>query len=294
MRLKHFEIKDKELILNYDSKNQAVISLNNEGGRLKSLVLDNKIIISDLKHKPYKESFASAILFPFANRINNGNYSFKDKIYSLECNESDRNNAIHGLVYNKTFELIKTQKQDKFLEVELQYIENQSSEGFPFPFKILLSCKLFKNKFSLKVKIKNTGTEAFPYTIGWHPYFYCKDLKKSYLKFESNKVVITNSKMIPEEILEQRVKYPLLLENKKLDDCFILSDNQVVFDDSFKTIKIRVSEKSKYFQIYTPPNEDKIALEPMTGFSDSFNHKKGLQILKPKCSSQEIWSVELF
>ena len=54
----------------------------------------------------YRTKFNSSILFPFPSRIDKGTYSFKGKHYSLDCNEKALNNALHGHVHDKRFELV--------------------------------------------------------------------------------------------------------------------------------------------------------------------------------------------
>ena len=100
------EIKKDYLELK-DSKGEikAVICLS-EGGRLDQLMVDAIDIIKPTNSSTYNVNYASAVLFPFANRIKDGAYTFEESSYQLDCNESERNNAIHGLVYNKNFELV--------------------------------------------------------------------------------------------------------------------------------------------------------------------------------------------
>ena len=58
---------------------KAIINLS-EGARLQSLILDNTSIIKEDKISNYKDSFASSILFPFANRIKMGIMNLKTNI----------------------------------------------------------------------------------------------------------------------------------------------------------------------------------------------------------------------
>ena len=281
----HLELTD-------DSLTKAVINLNNQGGRLQSVAFKGNSIIEDLEHLPYEQSFAGSILFPFANRINDGKYEFQNKTYTLDCNEPGRNNAIHGLVYNKKFEVKSIEKFEDYAEAILVYEEKNPPEGFPFPYQIELTYKLSDKKLSLKVDIKNTGHQAFPFTLGWHPYFYCDDFDTSFLSFNSHKVVLMNEKMIALGVNERPVENPFSLKNKQLDDCFVLNGREIEFYTKDYKIELEGFPKSNFFQIYTPPNENRIALEPMTGVSDSFNHKKGLQVLKPDEHRSETWIIK--
>lgn len=115
---------------------KAAININ-EGARLKTLILNNIPLITQDENSNYKESFASAILFPFANRIKNGRYKFKNKSHQLNCNESNRNNAIHGLVYDKTFELKKIKIKNNRIYISLIYKEKKTTKGFPCAYEFL-------------------------------------------------------------------------------------------------------------------------------------------------------------
>ncbi|NEW80020.1 MAG: aldose 1-epimerase, partial [Gelidibacter sp.] len=48
----------------------------NLGGSLQELILLNQHIIKDLHPLTYDNTYASAILFPFANRIEDGSYVY--------------------------------------------------------------------------------------------------------------------------------------------------------------------------------------------------------------------------
>ena len=89
-----------------DGASKAQISLN-QGGRLSNLVFEDTQVLADFDASTYKNNYASSILFPFVNRIKDGKYKFNNSKYTLNCNEVDKNNALHGLVYNKTFACAK-------------------------------------------------------------------------------------------------------------------------------------------------------------------------------------------
>ncbi len=45
--------------------------------------------------------YGNPILFPFPNRIRDGNFGFAVDACELPINEPERHNAIHGLVYHR-------------------------------------------------------------------------------------------------------------------------------------------------------------------------------------------------
>ena len=85
----------------------AKIDLNS-GASLQALKIEGKQILANLHPLKYEHSFNAALLFPFANRIDNGVYSYNNKSYQLKCNEINNNNALHGLIYNKKFKFYES------------------------------------------------------------------------------------------------------------------------------------------------------------------------------------------
>ena len=285
--------KEKDvLILSHDKEHTvAKVALNNEGARLISLKHNNKYIIKDLDHKPYSLSQAGSILFPFANRIKGGKYKFKGEDYQLDCNEPNADNAIHGLVFDKTFSLDVIDERADRAKVRLSYTEKNPPEGFPFKYEIEATYTLNETELILKINVLNIGETAFPFNLGWHPYFCIEDFDSSFLAFNSHKEVIFDNDMIATGIAEAMVPNPYSLKDKKLDDCFVLLDKSVDFYNNQDKITIEGKPKSRYLQIYAPPGEKRLAIEPMTGISDSFNHKRGIHILKPYQEKSETWKV---
>lgn len=288
------QIKEKTATLfelkNTDSSTKALISLS-EGGRLKELQLSNKLLIKEIENFEYKNSYASSILFPFASRIENGIYVFNGKEYHLDCNDAGKN-ALHGLIYNKEFSIVKKIESKKYASVVIEYQEKEKSQGFPYTYRVQLTYTLYQNEINVSVKIENTDRKSFPFTLGWHPYFVCDDFKNSYLKFKSDKKIEFDENLITKKILNQKTANKLTLENKQLDDCFILNSDSVTFSSPKYQIEISSNQIENYLQLYTPKNLPIIAIEPMTGVSNSFNNKIGLQILEPKKTHSLTWFVK--
>lgn len=262
-----------------------------EGARLQKLDFEGVSVIDDESSLPYKETFASSILFPFANRIKNGLYSFEGKKYQFLCNENGRENALHGLVYNKKFELIERKLSSNSCSVTLLYQEKEKSEGFPFFYNIYATYTLKENKITLSVKVKNTDNKSFPFTLGWHPYFNSNDLHNSNLKFQSIKKIKFDDNLITSNLIDYSKKISFQINDNQLDDCYVLKNNLIEFATPIYTVKIDSDTKENYLQLYTPANQNKIAIEPMTGVSDSFNNKLGLQTLHPNEDYNLKWNV---
>ena len=282
--------KDSNVLEIFNATTFAKIDLN-KGASLQLLTLDSVPIIKDLSPISYQESFASSILFPFANRIKDGKYVFNTITYQTEINQVEESNALHGFVYDKEFQVIKQQVNVDSASIIVEYNETEITKGFPFTYKIQLEYVLSENSIELKVNIENTSKEKFPFTLGWHPYFYSEDLHKSFLKFESSKQVVFDDKMIPIRTKEIINSQNFELENKELDDCFYLDSNLIEFVTPNYKMELSSSENNNFLQLYTPNKKNRIAIEPTTGISNSFNTEVGLKTLHPNEKYQISWKL---
>ena len=265
----------------------------NDGGSLQELILNNIKLISDLSPLTYKSTYASAILFPFANRIEDGTYRFNEKQFQFATNNKEENNALHGLVYNKLFSIKATSTDKDSAQLILEYEYDPPEDSFPFPFNIQLKYTFTKNRLDLNVLVENKTARAFPFTIGWHPYFFSENLNKSFLDFESHLKLNIGDRNIGRDLQEVKHNDSLSLNNKSLDDCWLLDGNNVIFKTPAYSLNLSSSEPNSFLQVYTPPKKNTIALEPTTGVSNSFNNKIGLKVLKPNNVFDITWSLKI-
>lgn len=265
----------------------------NDGASLQALKLEGKTIIEDLYPLTYNNTYASSILFPFANRIKDGKYMYNNQEFQFEINEPGNNNALHGLVFNKTFQIIDQKETTDFASITFEYVETKESIGFPYTFSMQLEYIINKDSVDIHVSVKNTDTKSFPFTLGWHPYFSSSDLYNSSLNFESNKKLVFDARCITTGVEPIENESNFEVKDKQLDDCFILHTNQTQFNTPDYKLLMSASSNENFLQIYTPPKANVIAIEPTTGVSDSFNNNIGLQILKPNESHQLHWNLKL-
>ncbi len=292
--IKKIHSKDNKVIeiTNSVSGTKAKIQLS-YGASLDELIIRNIKVITNLYPLDYKKTYPSSILFPFANRINDGQFNFNGSNYNLQCNEKQLNNAIHGLVYNKAFLVDELKKFENHAEIKLYYEELNPPTGYPFKFRVELTYKLTNEFLSLKINVINLDDKKLPFTVGWHPYFKSVDLDKSKIQFDCIKKIKCNKNNIALGFEPFNSKMPLSLRKRRFDDAFVLENPDVKFFTPEYDLVLKSSEKESFLQLYTPMNTNAIAIEPMTGVSDSFNNKIGLKKLSPGQSYSIEWQVSI-
>jgi aldose 1-epimerase len=277
-------------LISSDKKSSATICLN-QGARLSNFIFNQTKILANFDLASYKSNYASAILFPFPNRIEDGTYIHNGIAYKLNCNDIDNNNAIHGLVYDKTFNCNYKNCTADSAMVKLNYKDEGKNKGFPFKYALELTYVLNNFGLQLEITVVNLDKLDFPFALGWHPYFTSKDLNKSVLQFNSNKKYLFDERKNLINELTIKEMSSLRLHNLNLDDCFYLNANEVEFITEDYILKLKSTSKENFLQLYTPGTENTIAIEPMTAAVNSFNNKIGLQILGENESYTVNWQL---
>ena len=237
--------------------------------------------------------FKGAKLIPFPNRINGGVYLFHRRKYHLPVNFPAQNHAIHGLIYNKVFDIEKISERKESVKVVLKYVYDKEITGYPFCFEVKIHYALTPKGFECSTVIRNISKEKLPVGDGWHPYFTTGNkIDNLWLKLPSKRRIKVNKRMIPtgEKVLFDKFSVLTKIKNCKLDTGFVLPKEEGIAStklyDEKKNITIIVWQqtgkmKYNYLQVFIPPLRNSIAIEPMTCNTDAFNNKEGLIILEP-------------
>jgi len=117
------------------------------------------------------------MLLPYANRIANATYVWNGTRLYLPINEPDRNNSLHGLLYNQSLSLVEQKISSESVSVTLGYVFSPSvfgPKGYPFPLTVTLNYTLSASGFDVNVTGLNTDSHwSLPFYNSWHPYFLC-------------------------------------------------------------------------------------------------------------------------
>lgn len=288
-----YKEKSETLLIRNGSNSFFAELVLNRGASLQKLKLNNIEIIKDLNPLAYKNTYASSILFPFANRIKDGKYTFKGKQYQFPINVAEEKNALHGLVFDKTFNLVESNLSKTSAKIVLEYNENNQSIGFPFTYNLQLIYTFTEDKMNLEMKIKNTSSSSFPFTVGWHPYFYSSNLHDSNLQFIAKNQMVLDNRNITIDNKTVDTSEGIEIKNNQFDDCWELKTDEVVFNTPDYKLTFNATGNNNFLQVYTPPKKNTVAIEQTTGVSDSFNNEIGLATLPANKTYEITWSLLL-
>lgn len=239
-----------------------------------------------------KKYSTCAFLVPYPGRIPEGKYTFNNQKYQLPINKPKENTAIHGLVYNQSFEVKKKELHTEFGSVTFSYLL-KPSPGYPFSLEIEKTVILSSKGLEIISVTKNIGNEVAPYGDGWHPYFSIShDINEHVLQIPCRKIYRMNAKKVvtSAHALTAGSKYsfstPRRIGKTEFDTCytgFRYADDisEILLQHEDVSLVMWSDKAYPYLQVYIPPDRKSIALEPMSCTSNAFNNGNGLIQLKP-------------
>ncbi len=239
----------------------------------------------------------SAKLFPFPNRLEQGRYSYLGTDYQLPANFPWSEHAVHGLLYNQAFDVISTQVNDDSAGVTLRFSTESLHSGYPFAFQIDITYLIdLRGVLSCSTTVTNLDSVALPFGDAWHPYFT--------LGCPLEDTLITMPQCHQLELVEDfptgqshvfdEFAKPMSLAHQTLNHCFEFNSKEPVRlllerHDQSAILEYQQDPSYRFMQLYTPPSEPSLAIEPMTCPTDAFNNQIGLLTLPPNQSSTFHW-----
>lgn len=230
----------------------------------------------------------STILFPFPNRLRDGHYSWEGQQYSFPINNAATQNAIHGFVRDEAFEVDKVELTRSHAAILCSLRYEGGLASYPFPFFLELTFVLKADSLALKVKCLNLHRQAIPVGFGWHPYFRLTARADDHrMQLPPAQKIEIDDRMIP---TGARTDYAGFASKKRVGDTFLDNCFAATRAGAYKlTLQhgdttLQVSAKSQecpFFQVFTPPHRESIALEPMSCNVDAFHNGDGLVRLEP-------------
>lgn len=292
---------------------EYVTVLPSVGGAINAMALNHdgelvEIMKGYVSEESLKEtletSFRGSNLFPFPNRIRDGKYKFKDTEYQLDINFPNESNSIHGLVYKTPFKIVDKEDGEIGCTLILEY-RSKPAPGYPFQYLFKIIYRLKESSgFECRIKVANMTDQSIPVGHGWHPYFMAGSEKVDdlSLQFPAESMLEVDDRSIPTGEANPYSSFQDLkpIADTVLDNCFQLSDQEgcadIIVKNTGTGFGYRIWQetgkyKYNYVQIYTPPDRNSIAIEPMTCAPDAFNNQKGLIVLSPLENFYAMWGI---
>jgi aldose 1-epimerase len=231
------------------------------------------------------------VLFPFPNRIKDGQYTHEGQTYQFAINNADTGNAIHGFSNNVKMDVTNVETSENEGTLTCSYTHDGTHEGYPFRFTFNIALRLRGPHFDIDMSFTNDDSRAIPVGLGWHPYFRLSEKSDdTFLQMPDCQLVEIDERMIPTGSKSDFTDFNALTQIQEgfLDNGFFLKNQtqnaEVILSSNVGTLTCwqeTGAGKWNFVQVFTPPHRRSIAIEPMTCNVDAFNNKDGLTILQP-------------
>ena len=260
-------------------------------------------------------------LAPWANRIDQDYYYFRDKKYLL--NDALGNllrdqfkQVIHGLlVFDPRWEVVKTSASDTqgaFITSRFEFYKYPDLMAqFPFAHTLDVTHRLKDGKLEVTTAVSNVGRAPMPVMMAYHPYFRPDgDREEWTVSNAARNTWVLNDHLTPTGEKESTEKLMPDAKNFQLGKTFLDNlfsdlergpDGLARFWVKGKSQKVEVvyGKEFGFAVIYAPlpPNEPLICIEPQTGPTNAFNLNHdgkfpGLVALEPgKVFKASFWIV---
>ncbi|MFC9351739.1 aldose 1-epimerase family protein [Arthrobacter sp. NPDC057013] len=251
--------------------------------------------------------YRGIVAAPWPNRIRDGRYTFDGAVQQLALNEPERSTALHGLVFNREWNLQSTDDSSVVLACELG-----PTTGYPFQLRLEAAYRIDKNGLHTLITATNTGPTAAPYGVCPHPYLVAGPSSmndwilelpaSSYLEVTTDRLLPVKTRPVQGQDFDFRA--PRTIGSTKIDHAF----TNIRFNDRGRaslTLKDPIGTgvgltwdvASPWLQIHTAdkkpplPNRIGLAAEPMTCPPDAFNSGTDLIRLNSAGSHQTQWTI---
>jgi len=222
--------------------------------------------------------FACYPLVPYSNRIAEAVLRTRDgTTHELAGNFDNHPHAIHGVGWQRPWSVEHRASTHALLTLEHQP-DGDAAKAWPFAFRAThsFSMEVRTNAatLALTLAIESFATCAFPFGLGWHPFFPRDAMTE--LGFNANGVWHTDATGLPTRHVAipdaWRFDPPRALATP-LDNVFTgwAGRASVVWPQRGLEVKIEADRSCDHLVVYIPPGRDFFAVEPVTHMTDAFN-----------------------
>jgi aldose 1-epimerase len=251
---------------------------------------------------------SGALLIPWPNRVDRGQYSFDGREFQLDISEPPGGNAIHGLTRWANWRQAQAESDRVLLQLVLL-----GRPGYPFCLLLTADYRLDPaTGLHVKVTARNEGTTRAPYGTGSHPYLTAgtPHIDECELTIPASRWLPSDERGIPsgppQNVEDTRFDHRThrLIGTTKLDHAFTGLERdsdglaRVHLTSQERGVCLWVDEAYRWLQVFTgdpldePHRRRALAVEPMTCPPNAFVSGTDLLTLEPGDTVSSSWGVQ--
>ena len=207
-------------------------------------------------------------LVPYSNRIGNGLLVVRDRSYQLRPNFPNESHAIHGVGWQRLWQV---KAEDKQCAV-LTYKHAPDAE-WPFAFEAEQTISLANNAVTLMVRATNLDAQPMPVGLGFHPFFPID--KTTTLQSDWTGVWEMGEDKLPTKLVTTPTDSDFAkargVFDWKVDNCFVGWSRRAVLTCATHRTIVTASSACNNIVCFAPNDgRNFIALEPVSNINNAF------------------------
>jgi len=221
-------------------------------------------------------------LVPYANRIADGRFTFGGREIMLPVLPRFAPHALHGDGWLRAWSV--EQGGDGSVTLGLK----GGGDHWPWPWTATQTITLSEQGLRIDLSMTNDATEPAPAGLGLHPYFHrSADMA---LRLASSGVWLTDAREIPSRLappgdIADWTSGLTVSQAPFVDHAYAGWDGRAVLCDASGDIVMTASDTCRWTQVYAPPGEHFVCVEPVTHRPDAVHapvdEDPGLVVLRP-------------
>lgn len=221
-------------------------------------------------------------LVPYANRIADGRFSFGGREVRLPALPRFAPHALHGEGWLAPWAVAAQDGQGATLRFE------GGGGAWPWAYAAEQVMTLTEDGLRIELSMTNAADEAAPAGLGLHTYFARTD--DMALRLEAESVWLPNAREIParlgrpSEVADWSEGRPLAAA-PMVDHCYGGWRGPARLERPSGSVEMRASANAGWVQVYAPPGERFVCVEPVTHRPNALNapveEASGLTVLPP-------------
>ncbi|HKP66457.1 MAG TPA: aldose 1-epimerase [Casimicrobiaceae bacterium] len=238
-------------------------------------------------------------LVPYSNRMRDARLRFRGTDYTLARNFGAHPHSIHGVGWQRAWSIAGVQRDR--LQLTLEHVADAAgAPAWPWPFRATQTFELAHDAngdgavLAVTLTLANRGASAFPFGLGWHPFFTAD--ATTTVAFIADSMWENDATQLPLRRVDVPKALPFAaarpLAGLAIDNVFSAWNGRAVIINRSTGIRamLAADRACRNLVVYAPANASFIALEPVTHETDAFNRSEagaagtGCRTLPPGCA----------
>ena len=278
------------------------------GGGLRALTLGGADLVESYPPGEDAPFCSGALLFPWPNRVRDGQWTQRGIDYQLPVTEPELGHATHGLVLNDVFAVEHRTGSEVTVSTSVA-----RQPGYPFLVRLQATYRLTDDGLDVKLTVTNESHVAAPFALGVHPYLRIGNVPVADLtvRIAANTYFTIDDRLIPldeqsvdatDKDLRDGRRVALVNVNTCYHSVPTLDGRagyEVAAPDG-RAVELWTDDGFPYVHVYTCaifPRGGKpglaLAIEPATAPANALNSGVGLRWLEPRGRWDASWGIRL-